>query len=198
MTWWVAAGIAAIILLAVPWGPVPERFFMIWGVVTRAVPMELPVSALQELVRTIFWGVYPTRGNRGAWGWSGKLEQGSQARQHALTCVGWRDATGGAIEQADSEALFELADGVAERARGQPELRGRLGEAAAVCDCHKGAQLGEARLSHCRSFDRPRIGSRQDRCLRPYARLHSAWDECRERSFWLHPGELLKSGSCHA
>src|SRR5262249_55023459 len=76
-------------------------------------------------------------------------EQGPQARQHAFACVGWRHATGCAVEQADSETLFELADGVAERARGEPELRGGLGEAAAVCDSHKGAQLGEARLSHC-------------------------------------------------
>src|SRR5262249_57162183 len=61
-------------------------------------------------------------------------------RRHATRC---------AVEQADSEALFELPNGVAERARGEPKLRGGLGEAAAVCDCHKSAQLGEARLSHC-------------------------------------------------
>ena len=46
------------------------------------------------------------------------VEQGPQARQHALTCVSWRHATGCAVEQADSETLLELADCVAERARG--------------------------------------------------------------------------------
>ena len=68
------------------------------------------------------------------------VEAGSRCRRRHAPC--------GAIEQPDTEPRFELADGLAQRRGGQPEMSSSLREACPLDDGRKSLQLGELGSSH--------------------------------------------------
>ena len=63
--------------------------------------------------------------------------------------LGRRDAAGGAIQQADAEPGFQLADDLAEGGPRQPQVIGSTGEAGPVDNGHEGLEFRKFGAAHC-------------------------------------------------